>query len=106
MFALAGITLPKLGMFWLMDRLTVRECSGLPPLMPPAACPAGKAAAEGANACTALGGTCVIARDGFFPLAYGAALGGAAMGLLFLRVLPRLEALPADVWRVRSRKLR
>lgn len=98
--------MPKFGMFWMMDQLTVRSCHGLPSNMPQATCPSGKNAAEGVNACTALGGKCVVQRDGFYMLAYGAAVGGLFMGLLFMRLLPRLEALPPDVWRARSRKLR
>lgn len=101
-----GVTLPKLFIFWSMDQLTHRDCSGLGPGLPRASCPRSKDAALGSNACTALGGECVVTRDGFYPLAYGMALAGILMGLSFRRVLPKLEALPVEVWRARSRKLR
>ena len=102
----AGVTLPKIGIFWLMDILTYRTCNGLAGDLPVATCPRTRTAAAGVNACTALGGECVIRRDGFYPLAYGLALAGLLMGLIFQRVLPRLEALPTDVWRVNLKKTR
>ena len=93
-----------------MDELTVRGCEGLPADMHLGlgvpACPGSRSAAQGVNACTALGGHCEVRRDGFYPLAYGMALAGLAMGLAFQRMLPGLEALPVEVWRAKSRKLR
>ena len=105
--ASAGITLPKIALFWAMDAFTMRSCQDLPADMHLApGCPGSRSAAQGVNACTALGGRCVVQRDGFYPLAYGMALAGLAMGLLFQRMLPGLEALPVEVWRAKSRKLR
>lgn len=53
-----------------------------------------------------IAGECVVVRDGFYPLSYGMALAGLAMGLAFQRVLPRLEAMPLEVWRADIKKLR
>lgn len=100
----AGITLPKIFIFWMMDQLTRRSCEGLEENMPSASCPRSKTAALGVNACTALGGECRVQRDGFFPLAYSMALAGVVMGLTFGRLLPNLESLPVELWRVKSRK--
>lgn len=102
----AGVTLPKIGIFWLMDILTFRTCKGLAEDLPIASCPRTRTAAAGVNACTALGGECVVVRDGFYPLAYSLALAGLMMGLIFQRILPRLEALPTEVWRVNLKKTR
>jgi len=52
----AGVTLPKIGVFWLMDFLTSHECQGLEDNLSIASCPRSRAAAAGVNACTALGG--------------------------------------------------
>lgn len=89
-----------------MDILTERRCHGLAEDLPITSCPRSGTAAAGANACTALGGTCVRIRDGFYPLAYGLAFMGLCMGLVFQRVLPKLEALPLEVWRVNLKKTR
>lgn len=89
-----------------MDFLTHRTCQGLAENLPEAVCPRSTLSAEGTNVCTALGGECVVTRDGFYPLAYGMALVGLAMGLIFQRVLPSLEALPIEVWRANVKKTR
>ena len=93
-------------MFAAMDFLTTRSCQGLEGNYPAAICPHTKSEAEGVNACTALGGECVVVRDGFYPLAYGMAVLGLVMGLVFQRILPELEQRPLDVWRARTRKKR
>lgn len=93
-------------MFLAMDYLTVRSCQGLEGVYPSVACPGSKNAADGVNACTALGGECVVVRDGFYPLAYGMAFIGLFMGLGFHRLLPEIERRPLEAWRVRSRKQR
>ena len=100
------MTLPKIGIFWLMDFLTFRSCKGLAENLPAASCPRSGSASAGVNACTALGGECIVSTDGFYPLAYGLAVAGLLMGLVFQRVLPRLEALPVEVWRVNLKKTR
>ena len=69
-----------------------------------ALCPSSKNEAEGVNACTALGGECVVVRDGFYPLAYSMAIIGLITGLLFSKILPDLEQRPIEVWRARSRR--
>lgn len=104
--ASAGVTIPKIGIFWLMDILTYRSCQGLADNLPVTSCPRSGTASAGVNACTALGGKCIMVRDGFYPLAYGLAAAGLCMGLVFQKVLPRLEALPIEVWRVNMKKTR
>ena len=101
-----GVTLPKLGMFLAMDYLTVRSCRNLEGGYSSVTCPRSKNEADGVNACTALGGECVVVRDGFYPLAYGMAIIGLIMGLGFQRLLPELERRPLEAWRVRSYKQR
>lgn len=93
-------------MFLAMDYLTQRSCQGLDGLYPDIVCPNRKNDAEGVNACTALGGECIVKRDGFYPLAYGMAIIGLVMGLGFQRILPELEQRPLEAWRARSRKKR
>lgn len=94
-------------MFALLDLLTVRRCDG--PGGPSAAfaalpCPAAaKALAGGGGACAAAGGTCVVTHDGYYLLSYAAVGLGAALSVWFSRSLTRLEALPLEAWRAKSR---
>ena len=103
----AGVILPKLVMFALVDLLTVRRCDG--PGGPSAAfaalpCPAAaKALAGGGGACAAAGGTCVVTHDGYYLLSYAAVGLGAALSVWLSRSLTRLEALPLEAWRAKSR---
>jgi MFS transporter, PAT family, solute carrier family 33 (acetyl-CoA transportor), member 1 len=98
--------MPKVLLFWLMDALTGRTCHG--PSGPDAAlalllCPSGRGQALADNLCTAAGGTCELTRDGFYVLSYCAIAVGILSTAVFGRVLPRLEALPLDAWRAKTR---
>ncbi len=103
----AGVILPKLVMFALVDLLTVRRCDG--PDGPSAAfaalpCAAAQKALAGrGGACGAAGGTCVVTHDGYYLLSYAAVGLGAGLYAWLARTLPRLEALPLDAWRAKSR---
>lgn len=105
--ARAGVILPKLLMFALVDLLTARRCDGLDGPSPAYAalpCPAAqKALAGGGGACAAAGGRCVVTRDGYYALSFAAVAAGGAMYGWLARTLPRLEALPIEAWRAKSR---
>lgn len=45
------------------------------------------------------GGMCVLARDGFFSVCWGSLALGLVLGGVYCYYLPRLMALPLDVWR-------
>jgi len=94
-----GIVLPKLAMFWAMDALTRRGCQAPGGELLDAPCPASH---EGAAACVAAGGACTTLRDGFFPLSYSLLVLGVALGLVFRRALPALQARPLTSWRAES----
>jgi len=66
------------------------------------ACPRNIQAARQANACTNAGGTCVVARDGFYLVSAAGVVLGAALLLTYRRCLAHLDALPLDSWRDKS----
>ena len=47
--------MPKLGIFWLIDALTVRQCLGAGGKAMPQACPGSREAAKADNSCTLAG---------------------------------------------------
>lgn len=114
-----GIILPKTPVFALMDALTASTCrapDGAPIALPLAA-EAGAAAeahalrcpkkirdlkiGPAAEACAAAGGQCVIDSDGFYLVSYSMAVIGIALGVMIMRLFPRLAALPLARWRAR-----
>jgi hypothetical protein len=102
-----GVILPKTPVFALIDALTTSYCLGpdgarlgLPPGAP--ACPKKPrelASGPGAEACAAVGGKCVLTRDGFYVVSYAMAAVGVALGFLIMRLFPRLTKLPIERWR-------
>ncbi|KAK9804906.1 hypothetical protein WJX72_011247 [[Myrmecia] bisecta] len=100
-----GIIVPKLAIFALMDVLTKRECQGAKPGLDQFACPVSHHQAKEDNVCTDAGGQCVVVRDGYYPLSYAMVLLGLGLMLHFQRSLPRLERLPLESWRAKSRTL-
>jgi hypothetical protein len=99
--ARAGVILPKLVLFTLMDVLTERRCEG--GKEPGLACARVRVGGREAGACAAAGGTCVVLRDGFYVLSGLMICVGAAAFLWLRRLLPRLEALPIEAWRAKHR---
>jgi len=100
-----GIVLPKLGMFWLMDQLTVTQCISLAGPVLPIPCSVKKAAGDPTiSKCERAGGECRFWRDGFFPLSYGLLLLGFVLALIYRRYLPQLQSLPLSYWRVSALK--
>ena len=99
----AGVVLPKLAIFWLIDVLSVRQCQDAKGQTMLQACPGSIDAAKAANACTLAGGTCTRVRDGFYTLSFIAVASGLGLFFWFRRALPRLEALPKDAWRAKAR---
>lgn len=95
-----GSSLPRLIVFWLMDQLTVRECRLEDAWMSHLVCPSKKDDALESNPCTDVGGTCVITKDGFFPLSYSLILMGFVLGVFFSRTLSVLQKLPISKWHV------
>jgi hypothetical protein len=91
-----GVVVPKLGVFALMDALTARRCVGGGAA---AACGPASAGGTADGACLEAGGSCVVARDGFYVLSGVAVAGGAVLLAWIRRVLPRLEAMPQSAWR-------
>ncbi|CAD7698104.1 unnamed protein product [Ostreobium quekettii] len=99
-----GWSLPKVPVYWLMDLLTVRECKGPANENWHHFCPSGKHQALGSNPCTDVGGSCVVTFDGYYPLVYGMVVVGVLLGQYFCRLLPKLEAIPADQWHAKELK--
>ncbi|GMH38602.1 hypothetical protein BSKO_06486 [Bryopsis sp. KO-2023] len=93
-----GFLLPKVLIYWLMDVLTVRHCLAPTGEMWDFQCPTKKELALGPNACTEMGGECIVASDGFYKISYCMVLIGFVLGQSFWRTLPRLQALPARMW--------
>ena len=58
------------------------------------------------NACVDVGGSCTLARDGFYLLSYTMVACGIAMGVWYMRLLPRLETLPLSSWRASKARKR
>lgn len=106
-----GVILPKTPIFALIDALTSSRClgpkggGGAPRAL---ALPAGLRCAKkardlgtgaAAEACAALGGACVIERDGFYVVSYAMVAAGVGVGLMIARLFPRLTRLPIGRWR-------
>ena len=53
----------------------------------------------GVGACTAAGGTCSLASDGFYVISWACLVLGMALGVAYLRLLPALMHLPLSRWR-------
>jgi PAT family acetyl-CoA transporter-like MFS transporter 1 len=94
-----GVILPKTPVFALIDALTSSTCrgpKGAPVRLPPGLHCAKKARDLGlgpaAEACAAAGGACVLERDGFYVVSY-------ALGVMIMRLVPRLTRLPLERWR-------
>lgn len=110
-FWYAGVILPKLGIFALIDLLTERRCQGKGAFSDANAslahlpCPRTRNAAGRGNACTDEGGECAIVSDGFYPLSYGMITVGLLLWLYFRRTLPKLDLLQTDSWRAKSRRV-
>jgi hypothetical protein len=100
----AGVILPKLVLFTMVDLLTARRCMGADPTLGAHACPRTRIAGRADNACTRAGGECVVNRDGYYALSYCAVAIGLLLFFWFRRVLPRLEALPLERWRAKKRQ--
>lgn len=103
-FLNAGVVLPKLVLFALVDLLTARTCVGADPSLSAHACPHSRTAGRAGNACTRAGGECAVSRDGYYALSYSAVIVGAVLFVWFRRVMPRLEALPLDQWHAKKRR--
>jgi hypothetical protein len=103
-----GVILPKTPAFALIDLLTAVRCvpppgsSGGAALfaeLGPLTCPKKPKDMAGANECTAGGGVCQTAVDGFFVVSCCLACGGVFLGLMYRRLFPALIALPLERWR-------
>jgi PAT family acetyl-CoA transporter-like MFS transporter 1 len=101
-----GVILPKTPVFALIDALTSSTCrgpKGAPVRLPPGLHCAKKARDLGlgpaAEACAAAGGACVLERDGFYVVSYAMAALGLALGVMIMRLFPRLTRLPLERWR-------
>ena len=55
--------------------------------------------AAGSNPCTDAGGACLVEQDGFYVVVAASLLLGLALGLVYVRKLPALMALPLESWR-------
>ena len=99
-----GMIFPKVPLFWLMDLLTTRQCQSPDGEAWGESCPSGKNAAQGSNACTDAGGSCVMTFDGFYPLSFGMIFLGLALSSFFARLLPRLETIPLEHWHAKETK--
>ncbi|KAJ9530273.1 hypothetical protein QJQ45_023560, partial [Haematococcus lacustris] len=100
-----GVILPKAPAFYLMDVLTRTECTS--PVGSDAGstsfaglqCPSKPKELLAPSACTAAGGRCVVAADGFYLVSTVSLVLGGVLGAVYLRYLPRLMALPREAWR-------
>ena len=64
-----------------------------------ASCPKKAKDMSAPGACTAAGGTCALASDGFYIMSWACLLLGVALGALYLQLLPALMHLPLARWR-------
>lgn len=96
-----GFILPRTPLFWLIDVLTVARCTGPDGMLRDAACPKKSRDFTGPNACMELGGSCSMDADGFYMIGWTCLALGGAIGLVYIKYLPALMALPLSRWRVR-----
>lgn len=107
-----GYLLPKTPLFWAMDLLTQPSCSAPGGTSPPPPPPGGWASLSGScpkklrdmggpSACTAAGGACALAAssDGYYWVSCCSLALGVALGLVYLRSVRGLMALPLHKWR-------
>jgi PAT family acetyl-CoA transporter-like MFS transporter 1 len=101
-----GVILPKTPVFALIDALTSSTCRDAKgaslPLPAGLRCPKkarDMGAGAAAEACAAAGGSCVLDRDGFYVVSYSMAALGVALGIMIMRLFPRLTRLPLERWR-------
>lgn len=97
-----GYILPKTPLFYVMDALTISQCTasdGVTPL-PELTCPKKATEMRLSNPCTLQGGSCALVSDGFYIISWSALALGLALGLAYLRLLPVLIGLPLTKWRV------
>ena len=99
-----GSTLPRFIVFWLMDLLTVRECEIDGDVRPEYLCPSRKDDALESNACTDVGGSCLLTKDGFYPLSWFLIIAGCFLSVFFSKMLRQLQHLPIDKWHVKHSK--
>jgi len=98
-----GYILPRTPVFWLMDRLTRAACMGPDGKLFDAACPKKAKDFLGPSACMELGGSCSLRADGFYLIGWACLALGGVIGLVYIRYLPVLMALPLNRWRVQVR---
>ena len=60
----------------------------------------------GPSACVEAGGTCALASDGFYVISWACLVLGVLIGVVIMRTLPKLMALPLSSWRVQGRRQR
>mmetsp|Transcript_14596 Transcript_14596/g.25469 ORF Transcript_14596/g.25469 Transcript_14596/m.25469 type:complete len:91 (+) Transcript_14596:1-273(+) len=65
-------------------------------------CPTKPRELGGHSACVDAGGRCVLARDGFYTVAWACMAIGTIFGLAYARHLPALMRLPLQHWRASS----
>lgn len=92
-----GYMIPKTPVFALIDRLTIARCSGYPSL--DYSCPKKLKDMLDPSACIEAGGTCSLASDGFYIVSWACLILGALIGVVLVRTLPKLMALPLSSWR-------
>lgn len=105
----AGVTLPKIAMFAVMDFFTIHQCMAATEqeqMLSHIACTGTASQGTTASACGEAGGQCTTIKDGFYPLSYGMIVLGVLLSWHFSRTLPQLEALPIHHWRATSKRTR
>ena len=103
----AGVTLPKVAMFAVMDFFTVHTCMAATEqeqMLSHIACTGKANQGTKASECGETGVQCTTIKDGFYPLSYGMILLGVVLSWHFSRTLPQLEALPIHQWRAKATK--
>eukprot|EP00775_Hariotina_reticulata_P008729 gene8729-8910_t len=96
-----GVILPKSPLFATMDLLTIstcREAGGA--IIKGLTCPKKLRELGSSNQCTDAGHTCSLDMDGFYIVSSTMIVIGVGLGVLFMRLFPRLDKLPLERWRV------
>jgi MFS transporter, PAT family, solute carrier family 33 (acetyl-CoA transportor), member 1 len=111
-----GVILPKAPAFYLIDALTRTACKPQkihvyynPNSTEPSldfsrlACPTKPRELAGPYTCVDAGGRCMLVHDGFYTVCWASIALGTLCGLVYLRALPKLMALPLSAWRAGAR---
>lgn len=102
-----GVILPKAPSFFLIDVLTRTTCTPADPDdtllaaggLASLACPSKPRELTHPSPCVDAGGKCLLLHDGYYTVCWSSIVLGTLLGLVYMRALPKLMALPLSAWR-------